>query len=384
MARNRVIYQSEALYTSKNAASTATGDHRQLHRVQSANFNYTINRQDINQFGELARIDSVVLDPPTVSTDFSYYLTDGMNERLLGFFVQNPSTTQGDAGRGNFASGHMIGSSGKNMFIITSPEGKDINLEGFQPLQDTAIGIGNCYVSNYSVDMAVGSIPTASVSMEGANVNSDLVTTGVQDHDGSDVPVSGGIVDSPAVKQSDGTSWGLQSHLPAPRTGDNNAGGNITALRPGDITLNIAEFDGQTIADISGDGEAHVQSASISVPLSRSPISKLGSRFPFAREVDFPVTVSMSVSAVMNEETAFNLVDKLVAEEKNARITLKDKDSNNAVIWDLRGAIVDTESISSSIGSNKTVDITFSSQIGGPNDINHGLYMSGANSGHAF
>ena len=80
MARNRVIYQSEALYTSKDASSRLTGDHRQLHRVQSANFNYTINRQDINQFGELARIDSVVLDPPTVSTDFSYYLTDGMNE----------------------------------------------------------------------------------------------------------------------------------------------------------------------------------------------------------------------------------------------------------------------------------------------------------------
>ena len=375
MARNRVIYQSEALYTSKDASSRLTGDHRQLHRVQSANFNYTINRQDINQFGELARIDSVVLDPPTVSTDFSYYLTDGMNERLLGFYVQNPSTTQGDEGMGNFASGHMIGSSGKNMFIITSPEGTDINLEGFQGNSSTAIGIGNCYVSNYSVDMAVGSIPTVSLSMEGANVNSDIIVTGIG---------NSGAVESPAIHQSDGTSLDTQCALPVPTTGQNSAAGAITALRPGDITLNISEFDGQTIADINGDGEAHVQSASISVPLSRSPINKLGSRFPFAREVDFPVTVSLSVSAIMNEETAFNLVDKLVAEEKNARVTLKDKDSNNAIIWDLKGAIVDTESVSSSIGSNKTVDITFSSQVGGPNDANHGLFMSGANSGHAF
>ena len=370
MARNRVIYQSEALYTSNNAASTGRSDHKQLQRVQSANFNYTINRQDINQFGELARIDSVVLDPPTVSTDFSYYLTDGLNERRLGFFVR---TGRGaDFSDGNFASGHMIGSSGKNMFILTSPEGTDINLEGFQGNSSTAIGIGNCYISNYSVDMAIGSIPTASISMEGANVNSDIVVTG---------SAVSGAVESPAIHQSDGTSLGVPVELPVPSSGANGA---ITALRPGDITLNISEFDGQTIADINGDGEAHVQSASLSLPLSRSPINKLGSRFPFAREVDFPVTVSLSVSAIMNEETAFNLVDKLVAEEKNASVILKDKDGNNAVRWDLKGAIVDTESISSSIGSNKTVDITFSSQVGGPNDANHGLFMSGSNSTAAF
>lgn len=368
MARNRVIYQSEALYTSNNAASTGRSDHKQLQRVQSANFNYTINRQDINQFGELARIDSVVLDPPTVSTDFSYYLTDGLNEALLGFYVRTGAAGDGAAAAdGNFASGHMIGSSGKNMFILTSPEGTDINLEGFQGNSSTAIGIGNCYVSNYSVDMAIGSIPTVSVSMEGANVNSDIVVTG---------DATSGAVESPAIHQSDGTSLGLQVELPVPSSG---GAGAITALRPGDITLNISEFDGQTIADINGDGEAHVQSASLSLPLSRSPINKLGSRFPFAREVDFPVTVSLSVSAIMNEETAFNLVDKLVAEEKNASVILKDKDGNNAVRWDLKGAIVDTESVSSSIGSNKTVDITFSTQVGGPNDSTHGLYMSGAN-----
>jgi len=367
MARNRVIYQSEALYTSKDASSSAVGDHKQLERVQSANFNYTINRQDINQFGELARIDSVVLDPPTVSTDFSYYLTDGFNERCLGFYVQT-----GDGAAGGFASGHMIATSGKNMFIVTSPEGTDINLEKFTSgldasASDTVIGIGNCYLSNYSVDMAVGSIPTVSVSMEGANVRSDIAN-------------SGSGIASPAVEQEDGTSLTDDVTLPDPSTGASS----ITALRPGDITLNIDNFEGDTVADISGSGDAHVQSVSISVPLSRSPISKLGSRFPFAREVDFPVTVSMSVSAIMNETIAYNLVDQLEAGEKSASITLKDKNGDPAVRWDLKGAIVDSESISSSIGSNKTVDITFSSQVGGPKDTAHGIFMSGSNGTEAF
>ena len=81
MSRNRVIYQSEGLYVSKDASVTGAADHEQLSRVQSANYSFTINRQDVNQFGDLARIDSLVLDAPTVSLDFSYYLTDGFNER---------------------------------------------------------------------------------------------------------------------------------------------------------------------------------------------------------------------------------------------------------------------------------------------------------------
>jgi len=363
MARNRVIYQSEALFVSKDASSKLAGDHKQLERVQSANFNYTINRQDINQFGELARIDSLILDPPTVSTDFSYYLTDGFNERCLGFYVQTGSGGAGGvhSAPGGFASGHLTAGSGKNIFIATADEGTDINTNGALTSDDTVIGIGNCYLSNYSVDMAVGSIPTVSVSMEGANVRSDI---------------NGDAIDTPAVNQTAGTSLEGTVALPAPSTGVSS----ITALRPGDITLSLVNFDGDTVAEINDSaGDAHVQSVSISVPLSRSPISRLGSRFPFAREVDFPVSVSMSVSAIMNETVAYNLVDKLDATAKSATVTLKDKDAKDTVIWTLSGAKIDSESISSSIGSNKTVDITLSTQIGGPNDLTNGLYMSGSN-----
>ena len=49
MARNRVIYQSEALFVNKDAS--LAGGYKQLERVQSANYSFTINRQDINQFG---------------------------------------------------------------------------------------------------------------------------------------------------------------------------------------------------------------------------------------------------------------------------------------------------------------------------------------------
>ena len=64
MARNRVIYQTEGLFVGGTGNAAAT---TQIKRVQSANYSFDISRQDVNQYGQLARIDSIILDPPTVS-----------------------------------------------------------------------------------------------------------------------------------------------------------------------------------------------------------------------------------------------------------------------------------------------------------------------------
>jgi hypothetical protein len=377
MPRNRVIYQSEGLYVSKLASVIAADDHEQLNRVQSANYSFTINRQDVNQFGDLARIDSLVLDPPTVSLDFSYYLTDGFNERSLGFFVQttgigmNRDTTSAANSSGNFASGHLTSNSGVNFFIATSPDGQDLNkVDGSAALDanDTVIGVGNCYLSDYSVELAVGSLPTVNVTVEGANMNSDSYT---------------GDIASPAVDQTLGTKIDKSVELPNPSQDGGITGtigsAPITALRPGDVTLTLADVDGLSLVKLDGDGSAHVQSASISLPLSRSPIDRLGSRFPFAREVDFPVTATMNISAIVADSQAGNLADLLNSGVKEASLMIKDKDAVDAIQYKMKGLKIDSQSFSSSIGSNKTVDITFSTQIGGPNDQLNGVFMSGIN-----
>ncbi len=375
MARNRVIYQSEGLYVSNIASSGSAASHEQLNRVQSANYSFTINRQDVNQFGDLARIDSLVLDPPTVSLDFSYYLTDGFNERALGFFVQHTGTATSsqrfaNAGlltSGNFASGHLTSSSGANFFITTSPDGEDLNKDPSQKLDtnDSVIGVGNCYVSDYSVDLSVGSLPTVNVTVEGANMLS---------------AASGSGFASPAVDQENGQSVSNLIVLPNPTQdgGIDSSGGPITALRPGDVTLGLGNVDGESLVKLAGSDGAHVQSASISLPLSRTPIDRLGSRFPFAREVDFPVNATLNVSAIVANTQAANLADILNSGVQEATITVNDNAGAKAIEYKMKGLKIDSQSFSSSIGSNKTVDITFSTQIGGPNDESNGVFMSGA------
>ena len=144
----------------------------QLKRVQNANYSFTINRQDVNQFGHLARIDSVVLEAPTVSMDFSYFLTDGDNERLMGMVTD---------GSFQSLSGIMTRSQntfGNNFFILTVPEGRDA-LKGDQLVAEdnkTVISLGNGYVTDYSIEGSVGAFPTASVTVEGMNIKSDIGT----------------------------------------------------------------------------------------------------------------------------------------------------------------------------------------------------------------
>ena len=377
--RNRVIYQSEGLFVSEEATSLLAANHVQLSRVQSANYSYTINRQDVNQYGELARIGSLVLEPPTVSVDFSYYLTDGFNERALNFYVQtksgkpDPVSTRAHGEvAANFASGHLAAGSGVNIYVVTSPEGEDFNAGDSYESSDKIIGIGNCYVSDYSIDLSVGSLPTATVSMEGSNVRSSVGTA----------------IRNPAVNQSDGTSFSESDDVVLPvgsSGGLGITGGGTIALRPGDITLTLDDFESETITNLASDGAGcHIQSATIAIPLSRTPLDRLGSKFAFARTVDFPVVTTLSVSAIMNEEIAIDLAEKLEAPERDVTITMKTDDGNTGVIWDFKGALVESESWSSSIGSNKSVDLTFSAQIGGPEDITAGVFLSGSNTGVVF
>lgn len=369
MARNRVIYQSEALYVSEDASSTGVAKHEQLQRVQSANYSFNISRQDINQYGQLGRIDSIVLESPTVSFDASYYLGDGFNEQALGF-------GEDDSFGVGFASGHMTATSGKNLYILTVPEGNDAIDAPDSNL--SVIGIGNAYLTDYTVDASVGSIPTVSVSFEAANISANNAISG------SAAGYSG--FKSAAISQAEGTKLDSDIEIAAPTTGV----GTITALRPGDIdiTFGTASTDAEDgpIIDISSDEDgAHIQSASLSIGMSRSPLERLGTKFPFARTVDFPVTASLSVSAIVNEVTSANLVDIISSQQGvTIQVTFKDPDGVAQSSYKLLNAKLDSESFSSAIGSNKTADLTFSVQIGGPSDTTNNILFSGANGTNPF
>jgi hypothetical protein len=342
----------------------------QLKRVQNANYSFTINRQDVNQFGHLGRLDAVVLEAPTVNMDFSYYLTDLENERLLGMATD---------GKFQNLSGMMTRSQnsfGNSFFILTVPEGRDA-VGGDLIAKDenkTVISLGNGYVTDYSLEASVGSFPTASVSVEGLNIKSDV---GVN------------FKEIPAIDPDDGTLiCDRKFTLPPSETGQGES-----VLKPGDINIDLANA-GLISKQISGTemgygsedvGSAHVQSFTLSTPLGRTSLQRLGTTYTYAKEVDFPVTCTLSVNALVSDLKDGNLVDLICGKEYDLQVRMKnpqcvtcDPNSNpDAVVIDFKRAVLDSESFSSSIGDNKTVDLTFSTQIGGPEEKGIGVFISG-------
>lgn len=367
MANNRVIYQSDALFVSKEVDSTGEGEHAQLRRVQSANYSFNISRQDVNQFGQLARLEAVILESPTVSFDASYYLADGFNEQALGF----SNSTASNVG---FISGQIqAGNTGQNFYILSSPDGVDMNASTAGS-NLSAIGIGNAFLTDYSLEASVGSFPTISCSFEGTNMNASKGFAGGAA--GGYTGISGvGIDASNGTVLSDfNNTTGVE--LPQAVSGD-----GPSALRPGDITFSLANATNDTIAILDSAGAAHVQSVSLSIPLSRTPIDKLGSKFSFARVVDFPITPSLSVSAIVSEvqERALTSIISDDGFISDLSVLFKNSAGTASAKYTLKNVKLDSESFSSSIGPNKTVDLTFSLSVGGPNDTTNNVFFSGAN-----
>jgi len=459
-SRNRIIYQSQALFIAPSstgfhiqtgansiskdetynmnwtgvparasingstAAPSATNNCKNrsliepLERIQSANFNFTINRQDINEFGQLARLDSIVMESPTVGLDFNYYLTDGGNERKMGFNVPtannaggNPCPARSSAtsyfwtGDGCLSgysalSGVLNDPQGNNFFITVVPDGKDVQgttalaTTGSAYTKNDVVAIGNGFVSDYTVEAAVGSIPTASVTVEAFNIKVDdhlsgapigLTSSTYLDEGVPGVSLEGNSGTNRYVFQTGMGNTGTQEHQITGGTSFNTTGSaDIAALRPGDLTLSMGNSGAYYgLADMSGDGAAHIQSFTINVPLSRTILQRLGSTFGYARVVDLPVDISCTVSAVVSELQNKNLFSELCNRATHDfTLTMRDaactSAGNEKLVYTVKNARLDSETFTNAIGDNESVDMTFTTQIGGANDQNNGLFMNGS------
>lgn len=446
MARNRVIYQSQAVYVSQAAydgALTASGDVVALQRVQSANYSFSVARQDVNQFGELAAIDRIIIDTPTVSYDTSYYVNGFGNEEALGFEItpsgvpMSGSLLQGVGGANpNIGPAMTSCISGiinsettanqKDYFVLTTKEGADATDLLTTGSYESIMGVGNGFITSYSTEASVGGLPTANVSVEGQNMNfvnipintgeayngqsSATSLLGASDGigfrtgtlaQGSALHYISGI--SPAVNATNGNKVNKNVALPVySGNATESPTSNISSLRPGDITISLythnasANVDddlmngGATTANLINGADiadAHIQSYNVSFDLSRTPIERLGSRFAFARVVDFPITSSLSIDAVLSDLTSGSIADFINCDTSyDAVIKMKsagdcnvpsDKPVVAAIL--MRKLKLDSESFTSSIGDNKSVTLDFSNQIGGPEQTDVGIFMSGFN-----
>jgi hypothetical protein len=366
MSRNRIIYNVLALYASQVGPSgMQTGDNtiKQLTRVQSFDEDFSRNLTDVNQFGNLAAIDRIEVEAPTVNGSLSYYVTDGSNEKYLGLTV----TPSGGTNNVSCISGVLNKSTDeKNYYLLIADEGNDAsnyNAGSISPVGKSGIlALGNGFITSYSINAAVGEIPTASVDLEALNVRVYANASGTDN-----VPAVNPVNGLPITTS--------QFKLPVAQTNDNAA--QVTALQPGDIDFTLDGIVGYDEANLK------VQDFTLSFDLARTPLQKLGSKFAFSREIDFPVTATLEVNAEVGDLEDGNLASLLCDNTTyDFTITMKKPDCNGNGVPSLRyifkGAKLISQNFSSAIGDNATMSATYEVQLGSPQDNAKGIFISGS------
>lgn len=361
MPRNRVIYQSQALFAAPTGENMITAASHSLRRVQSCNYNFSITRQDINQYGELAAIDRLILQEPTVTVDMSYYFEPtGFNEGHLGLRT-NAVTGSGDANTNDHMLDYIISSgtgyNQKNIYVLISDPGIDANdpdkMSG--AVVEGIIGIGNAFLTSWSLESSVGAIPTVSCAFEGQNI----VFTGGTSYSIGNPAVDDGV-DKSATTVNIDDGAGLF-----------NPANEVSAVRPGDITLMLGTSGTDNVPMIGLDeSDLKIQSATVAMTIGREPIRKLGKAFAFAREITFPINCTLSVNAIVGDTAAGKLYTLMTNNGDSAKyycelklVGYQGSTAHTSYVM-LKGAKLDSQNFTSSIGPNQTVTMEFSAQIG--------------------
>ena len=381
--RTRVISQNKAVYVTPTgwgdyagAGTPLTGNSmisgHHLHRVDTFSFEMDLAgaRQDVREFGQLARIGTVNLTEVNPTLSFGYFLGDGENELALGF-QKSTGTIGGVSSIGQMCSGQLTEDDilkERNIFLLTVAEGEDAFNETNASMitnqnNHDVVGFGNCFVSSYSANFSVGEIPRADIEMQASNV---VFYTGI----------NSGLLNPSLDLEGERTHTGIVQ-LPAPSSDIANL---PLVLRPQDasITFNDGADGASPIGGPTSFNDLPIQSASIELPLAREVIEALGNELAYAKLLEFPIDVTMNVSSLTRDFASGALEYALTgtAENNKTNITLNiTNDGAPALTYVLSGAVLDNQSFSQGLDDNETVDLTFSAQIGGASTTDQGLFF---------
>jgi len=358
MSRNRVYYNSLALYASQVTGNqTGVGSVAEIVRAQTFSDSFQRTLQGIVAYGKLAPIDRLDVEPPTVTTNFSHYPVDFLNEKRLGFHVTPSGSTQ----LVTCISGILTQvSDEKNYYLAIADEGYDEH--GYHQTTTGCIGIGNGFINNYELSAQLGQIATATIGVDASNISVYSSLDGTNS--------------VPAINPANGQPQPYTFIIPTGST--NQYAGQISAIQPRDVDISIVGNWGYAIDTAN----LKVSNVQLTIPLSREPINRLGSFFPVSRQITFPVICTLNVDAEFGDLQNFELADLLCSGESTLSLRFNKPvcggSGDAAMIIVCSGAKIVSTNTDTSIGANGTTTCQWEIAIGGIGDTQHGVFFSGS------
>ena len=361
--RNALQYNTLAILVSESPAYSplAGTGLRELSRIQSSDFLININREDIRRFDSSDFLARKIVAQPSVDASCSYLLTDGQNEKLLGF---NIAPSGDPLSPNSFLSGL---DTDRNLFIAAGGVDDFNSLKG-----DTAfsgvdfIGIGNCFLSSYSVSASVGSFPIAEIGFSASNVRYN--TYGDYKYDGEVLGIP-----NPAINR---TGHGDYSNVSGFNFTGISGGPLISAIQHGGITVdfeNLGKIGGPSLSGFTKEyvPPVNLSSFSLSNTVERVSLFGLGSSYAYNKKAVFPVMGSFSCEIMLNEFKTGTL-SEIICNDSTYDILVNIDYSRceanspcstqlaNAMKFKIKEAKLEGCNFSSSIGSNASINLSYS------------------------
>ncbi len=338
--------------------SPATGVHttsniKELLGLQSFSYDMSETKEDIFVFGKRANIGREGLEPPVISFDLSYYLSNFDNEKSLGMVVNGVSGAFADILNGTKDE--------RNIFVMMAGDGLDA--VGASPATTPNLGLGNATLSSYNFNAAVGSYPTVSLTFEAIDAE-------YYDTSDSESPL-------PAIDITTGAP--ATGSFTLPTASGNTLGNRDAVLRPRDITVNASGLTGL----FHNLATACVQSVDIGIDFGREKQLCLGSKYRVESSLGDTIPITVALEFLAKDMITGRLSNfSCLTGEYNMNITIKRPSclgtgAATAAYLEVRGLSWESQSQDFTVGTNSTVTINFAGTVGGSNDFTKGLFISG-------
>lgn len=349
-------YNTSRLYVSPEySGNFNSGDLRQLHRVQSSNFDIEIVRNLQASLGSLDVNDSTILESPFVNFTASYFVTDGNNENAIGLI------TDGDVG--SFTSLH---DQEKEYYIVTDSFGN----------KNKVFAIGNAYLNSYSVSAQVDSPVTATFSVRGYNIKLD---EGLSGNYQAEVNKKDGSLKSLYTYEIPSYSDGVTPRI----TGQISS--NIIA---GNSNITLSLSSGSAFAAAIGTNDVHVQSFELSVNIPRRERIKIGQKYPLNNDINYPIVVTANAEIILSDYQKEQISQVVCKSPEDIVFTINNRCSGEynqdwnyvskpKLKYILKGAKLNQQGWNLTVGQRATASISLQSNIGNVHSLRNNLFISG-------
>ena len=265
--------------------------------VNSASYGFSNVRAELGQLGSQGFEKENIVRQPDVTLTMSYGFTPTFaNEELIGMNYNLDSKPQ-------FSITKNLDGASNNFYFYNHPEqgfdGLEYIKNGEFPNGGEVVSIGNAYLTSYNMNFAVGSFPTVDLEFDCSNIKIENYFSQT--------------VESPAINLESGNNIGVGSidllnvnYLEPRKFGDiyDLDRTKIETILPHDINI---EMDNLVIGGQKLELQNHrINQFSVSLPIDRANLYRLGSDYVCDREVQYPINGKLSMSSfVTNLEAGF-------------------------------------------------------------------------------